>query len=72
MRQVTESQFNSIINDDTRRENEERASVGLAPLEVSVRRYAGVTGSAEGMVEYSFGGSMFAFSQGGAYFSNGL
>ncbi|MCF6783359.1 hypothetical protein [Stutzerimonas stutzeri] len=70
MRQVTEAEFNAILQ-DAKRDNEERASVGLAPLEVTTRSYGNMDGSC-GLVEYFFAGTMFGFIQNGIHHSNGL
>lgn len=70
MHQVTEAEFNAILQ-DAKRENEERASVGLKPFEVETRTYKGLNGFGD-LVEYSFAGTMFGFIQGGIHYSNGL
>lgn len=70
MRQITEAEFNAVLQ-ETQRENEERVSVGLAPYEVTTRIYGSLGGSGE-LIEYFFAGTMFGFIQGGTHYSNGL
>lgn len=70
MRQITESEFNAVLL-NAERENEERASVGLCRYEVTTHAIGGLTGSGE-LVEYHFAGSMFGFIQDGVHYSNGL
>ena len=70
MRQITEAEFNAVLQ-ETQRENEERVSVGLAPFEVTTRIYGSLGGSGE-LIEYFLAGTMFGFVQGGIHYSNGL
>lgn len=70
MRQITEAEFNAIL-ESAERENDERVAVGLSPQEVTTNTY-GCLGDFGELVEYHFGGSMFGFIQGGIHYSNGL
>lgn len=70
MQQITKAEFDAIL-ESADRENAERASVGLEPLQVTTHAYGGLGDSGE-LVEYHFGSSMFGFVQGGVHYSNGL